>query len=253
MTVHTADPPAVSHARWVRGTHWVIAVSFVALAVTGFVILMAHPRLYWGEVGNDLTPALLELPISRNHKHGGWEAATPFFEGADAPVTANRTADLFNQNAWARSLHFLAGWFLVATGGAYLLMGAVTGHFRRHLVPRPSELTPRLVADDLRNHLRFRIPAATGGPQYGLLQRCAYVGVVFVALPLATLTGLAMSPAVTAAYPVLLDIFGGVQSARTIHFFLWVALVLFLAAHVVMVIASGFRTQMKGMTVGDRP
>ena len=81
-------------------------MSFLTLAVSGFVILMAHPRLYWGEVGNDLTPALIELPISRNHQHGGWEANVPLFGEPDSPVSASRTYDIFNQNSWGRSLHF---------------------------------------------------------------------------------------------------------------------------------------------------
>jgi thiosulfate reductase cytochrome b subunit len=250
MTIETASPPVVPHARWVRCTHWIVAVSFVALAVSGFLILMVHPRLYWGEVGNDLTPALLELPISRNLRHGGWETATPFFDRAGAPVSSSRTYEIFNQNGWARSLHFLAGWVLVGAGGVYLLAGVTTGHFRRHLVPRPTELTPRALGEELKSHVRLQIRPATGGPQYGLLQRCAYLTVVFVALPLALLTGLAMSPAVTATLPFLLDLFGGFQSARTIHFALWVALVLFLAGHVVMVVASGFWRQMRGMTIG---
>ena len=100
------------HARWVRISHG-IATSFITLAFTGVVILMAHPRLYWGEVGNDLTPALIELPISRNHQHGGWEKASPFFQDPAGPVTANRTYEIFNQNGWGRSLHFLAAWWLV--------------------------------------------------------------------------------------------------------------------------------------------
>jgi hypothetical protein len=65
------------HTRWVRVSHWIVTVSFLTLAFTGVVILMAHPRLYWGEVGNDLTPALVELPISRNYRHGGWENRAP--------------------------------------------------------------------------------------------------------------------------------------------------------------------------------
>lgn len=251
MPVLTAPPPAAPHARWVRCTHWIVAVSFLVLAVSGFLILMVHPRLYWGEVGNDLTPALLELPISRNHRHGGWDTPTPFFDDTGAAVSASRTYELFNQNGWARSLHFLAAWFLVFTGGVYLIAGTVSGHFRRHLVPRAGELTPRLIGQEVQKHLRLQLPAATGGPQYGLLQRGAYLTVIFVALPLATVTGLTMSPAVTAAYPFLLDLFGGVQSARTIHFFLSVGLVLFLAGHVLMVIVSGFRRQMRGMTIGN--
>jgi thiosulfate reductase cytochrome b subunit len=239
------------HAVWVRCTHWVVALCFLALAFSGFVILMAHPRLYWGEVGNDLTPALLELPISRNHRHGGWEARTPWFDTAASPVTANRTYEIFNQNGWARSLHFLAAWFLVGTGVVYVLAGLLGGHVRRHLVPGRDELTPRAVWQDVRAHLRLHIPPASGGPQYGLLQKCTYCGVVFLALPLTVTTGLTMSPAVTAAFPFLLDAFGGYQSARTIHFVAFVALTVFLAAHVAMIVASGFRRQMRAMTLGD--
>ena len=102
----------------------------------------------------------------------------------------------------------------------------------------------------MKEHARLRIRAATGGPQYGLLQKCAYCSVVFLALPLIVITGLTMSPAITAAYPFLLRLFGGYQSARTIHFFAFVALVLFLFGHVGMVILSGFKRQMRGMTFG---
>jgi len=100
-------------------------------------------------------------------------------------------------------------------------------------------------------HLRLPMPAAPGGLPYGLLQKLTYACVVFVALPLVVLTGLAMSPAVTAAHPGLLDLFGGSQSARTIHFFAFVALVLFLIVHVVMVALTGFRRQMRAMTFWD--
>jgi thiosulfate reductase cytochrome b subunit len=239
------------HARWVRISHWIATASLLTLAFSGFVILMAHPRLYWGEVGNDLTPALFELPISRNYEHGGWDTPTPFFEGATAPVSASRTYDIFNQNGWARSLHFLAAWWLVVPGAAYLLIGIGRGHFQSHIWPKARELAPRVVWREVVDHLRFRIPPASGGPHYGLLQKSAYSVVVFVAAPLMALTGLAMSPAVTAAFPLLLRLFGGYQSARTIHFFTFVALLLFVCMHVMMVVMSGFRRQIRAMTVGD--
>ena len=240
------------HTRSVRISHWIVTLSFLTLAFTGVVILMAHPRLYWGEVGNDLTPALIELPISRNHRHGGWENSVPFFQDAASPVSANRTYDIFNKNGWGRSLHFLAAWFFVLTGTIYLLTGVFTGHLRRHIVPRPSELTPDLFWHDVLDHARLRIRAATGGPNYGLLQKCSYFAVVFLALPLTVVTGLAMSPAVTGAYPFLSRIFGGFQSARTIHFVAFVVLMLFLLVHVVMVIKSGFKRQMRAMTIGEK-
>src|SRR5690349_6517253 len=129
------------HSGWVKSTHWIITISFLLLAYTGFVILMCHPRLYWGDVGNDLTPAIIELPISRNHQHGGWENATPFFTKAGSPITASRTFDIYNQNGWGRSLHFLSAWFLFLAGAVYLLMGIFTGHFKNQLWPNGGEFT----------------------------------------------------------------------------------------------------------------
>ena len=239
-----------THARWVRIAHWIGTASLLTLAVTGVLILMVHPRLYWGEAGNDLTPAFLELPISRNYKHGGWENRVPIFQDSSSPISASRTYDIFNQNGWGRSLHFLAAWFLVIPGMVYLLTGIRSGHFRSHLLPRSADLAPRRFVRDIVDHLHLRIRTATGGPQYGILQKCAYSAVVFVALPLSVLTGLTMSPAITAAFPFLLTMFGGYQSARTIHFFAFVALVLFVIGHVVMVVMSGFRRQMRGMIFG---
>jgi thiosulfate reductase cytochrome b subunit len=245
-------PPAVTprHAGWVRSAHWIVAASVLTLGVTGVLILMVHPRLYWGEAGNDLTPALLELKISRNYQHGGWTGATPFFAGAASPISAIRTYDIFNQNGWGRSLHFLAAWCLVVPGVLYLINGLASGHFRSYIWPRRGDLAPRRLSRELLDHARLRVRAATGGPDYGPLQKLAYTFVVFVAAPLMTLTGLTMAPAVTAAFPILLRVFGGYQSARTIHFFTFVALLLFAAVHVAMVARSGFARQMKGMTVG---
>jgi thiosulfate reductase cytochrome b subunit len=240
-----------AHSAWVRVCHWIIALSFCLLAVTGFLILMVHPRLYWGEVGNDLMPALLELPISDNHRPDGWQPAVSFTELANAPISANRTYAIFNQNGWGRSLHFLAAWFLVIAGAFYACAGIVTGHVRRDLLPRARELAPRALWQDLNRHLHPQLGSTAGGPAYGLMQKCAYFCVAFIALPLMVVTGLAMSPAVTAAYPILLDLFGGYQSARTVHFFGFAALVLFVVIHVVMVVLTGFRRQLRSMILGS--
>jgi len=248
----TGKPSGVhGHARWVRISHWIMTVSVFVLVFSGFEILMVHPRLYWGIAGNDLTPALLELPISRNYKHRGFDTPRPFFEKAGGPVSASRTYEIFNQNGWGRSLHFLAAWLLVLPGVVYLLAGVFGGHFRRHIWPRLRELAPHLVWRDVVGHLRLRVPPAGVGPQYGLLQKISYSFVIFVAAPLMILTGLTMSPAVTSAFPILLQLFGGYQSARTIHFFTSAALVLFVIAHVVMVVKSGFRRQIRAMTLGE--
>lgn len=240
------------HFLWVKSSHWIITIVFLLLTFTGVEILMVHPRLYWGETGNDLTPALFELPISRNYKHGGFEKSTPFYDGKDSPVSAGRTYDIFNQNGWGRSLHFLSAWILVITGACYLIFGFFTGHFQRHVVPRRKEFSFRLFLQDFKDHLRMRIRAATYGPEYGLLQKFAYASVIFIVLPLMVITGFTMAPAITRSFPFLLTMFGGFQSARTIHFFASIALELFLIVHIVMVISSGFKTQIRAMTIGNR-
>jgi thiosulfate reductase cytochrome b subunit len=141
---------------------------------------------------------------------------------------------------------------LVAAGAVYFLAGIVSGHFRRHLLPRWPELRPTALWSDAVDHVRFRIRRGTDGPDYGSLQKCAYVTVVFVALPGTVVTGFAMSPAITAAHPWLLTLCGGYQSARSVHFLLAVALVLFLAVHIALVIKSGFRRQLRAMTLGRK-
>lgn len=250
MTKLDTERTEAPHSGWVRVTHWMVTLLFAILFITGFTILRCHPRLYWGEVGNDLTPALFELPISVNYKHGGWTSPTPFFNEATSPVSASRTFTIYNQNSWSRSLHFLAAWLLVAAGLTYFVIGTFAGHFKRNLVPKKFEFSTRALWNDMLEHFRFRIRRPTGGPQYGVLQKYSYFCVIFIALPLTGITGLAMSPAVTASFPFLSSIFGGFQSARTIHFFLWIGLTLFVLAHVVMVIKSGFKQQIRSMTIG---
>jgi len=236
------------HPVWMRVAHWIVTISFFALCFSGVEILMVHPRLYWGDAGNDLTPALFELPISRNYHHQGWEKVKPFFNSPGSPVSASRTYDIFNQNGWGRSLHFLSGWVLFVSGLFYLLAGVFTGHFKKRLWPKTRDFSSRLFTTDFRSHFR-KIPYVSNG-NYGLLQKYTYMSVVFLLFPLLVMTGMTMSPAITAAYPFLLKMFAGAQSARTIHFFLSLMLVLFFLVHVVMVIRSGFKQQMRGMITG---
>ena len=243
--------PDAKHSRWVKLTHWIGTISFLLLLFSGSEILMVHPRLYWGNVGNDLTPALFELPISRNYQHGGWEQTQAFFNTPASPVSAGRTYDIFNQNGWGRSLHFLSAWILVITGLIYLVIAIFSGHIRRNLLPRSNELTFSQFLKDLANHIRKQF-GFVKGPQYGLLQKISYLVVIFFLLPVIVLTGLTMSPAVTASHPWLLTIFFGAQSARTIHFFAASGLVLFLVVHIVMIIRSGFKQHMLAMTFEKR-
>jgi thiosulfate reductase cytochrome b subunit len=260
------DPPPPqrpAHARWVRLCHWLLAASVLALGFSGFVVLMAHPRLYWGEAGNDLTPALLELPISRNYRHGGWQQTVVFSDGsipanasahgderAPPTVSATRTYEIYNENGWARSLHFLAAWLLVVTGAVYALAAALTAHVR-DLVPRARDLAPAALWGDLAARLGKRGGAVAPGPPYGPVQRCAYFGVAFLALPLLVVTGLAMSPAVTAAYPFIANVWGGSQSARTIHFFAFALVAAFTIGHLLMTVRAGFGRQLRALTIGQ--
>lgn len=238
------------HSLWVRITHWVGTVAFLLLVFTGAEILMVHPRLYWGEVGNDLTPAFLELPISRNYKHGGYEKRTAFFNDKTSPVSAVRTYEIFNQNGWGRSLHFLSAWILVVTGLFYLIAAIFSGHMHRQLLP--GNISSKSFFQDVKDHLVKRIPPRMPGGKYGLLQKTTYSVVLLFLFPVIILTGLTMSPAITAACPFLLKIFFGLQSARTLHFFASLLLVLFLLIHVVMVIRTGFRKNMLAMTIGNK-
>jgi len=238
---------AVSHRGWVKGSHFIITISFLVLTVSGYVILMSHPRLYWGKAGNDLTPALFELPISRNYHHNGWDKSISFKHLNGGQVTAARTYDIFNQNGWGRSTHFLAAWFLVITGIVYLLAGFITGHFRFNLSPRRGELRLKLLWRDFISH--FRMQPHTPG-KYGLLQRVTYISVIFFLFPVVILTGFTMSPAITASCPFLLKIFFGHQSARTIHFFAAILLLLFLVVHLVMIARSGFKKNIWKITFG---
>ena len=255
MSSHnTLNPEKNQHKRWLKASHWIVTLAFLLLFFSGIEILMVHPRLYWGEVGNELTPALLELPISRNHHREEWEEKVPFYSTKDSPVSAGRKFDelMFNQNGWGRSLHFLAAWLLVLTGVIYLLMGVFSGHFRYYIWPKLQELTLHHFWIDLKDHFQMKIAPASGGPYYGLLQKLAYSTIIFIALPLAVVTGFTMSPAITAAYPVLLKIFGGFQSSRTIHFFTSIALESFLLIHLMMIVMSGFKKQIQYMTLGKQ-
>ena len=225
MSSHIKEPARHRHALWVRACHWVIALSVFALAYSGSYILLVHPRLYWGEVGNDLTPAWLELPLNHNHRPEGWRETATFDALANRPISASRAYEIFNENGWARSLHFLAAWFFVAAGAFYFALGVVTRHAARDLWPGRS-----------------------GG--YSGRQRFAYTAVAFVLLPFMALAGLAMSPQIIAAFPPLLDVFGGHQTARTLHFFGFAALVAFVVVHLAMVALTGFGRQMRGMIVG---
>lgn len=246
------------HRLWVRLTHWLLALAVLTLIVSGITILMAHPRFYWGNGGNELMPPLFEVPLGPNGRGAQWSTPVDFFDrpansqsshAQNASVqSASRLSEPWNANAWARSLHFLAAWVFVAGLGLYLLLGIVTGHARRNLLPRRGDGS---IWQDVRAHLTWPMAAAGRGSPYSVLQKLAYVVVAFVALPLMFLTGITMSPAIAAQYPWLLDLFGGLQSARTVHFLSFVILLMFVCVHLAMVALTGWRRQLRGMIWGE--
>ena len=160
------------------------------------------------------------------------------------------TYDIFNQNGWARSAHFLAAWFLVVAGLVYLLAGFISGHARKNLLPSGKDIAGGEPFKDAKRYLGGNFADSGGGPPYGSLQRLSYSIVVFVLFPVMVLTGMTMSPAMTATFPFLLDIFGGFQSARTIHFFTFAALALFFFGHIAMVILTGAGRQLRAIILG---
>jgi thiosulfate reductase cytochrome b subunit len=210
------------HSAVVRVTHWIHALSFFALIVSGAAILIAHPRFYWGETGAVGTPALLELPL-------------PF---------------IFGHSGWGRYLHFLAAWVAVFNGSVYALTSLFDQHFRKHLLPSTTDLAWRPVWRIVRAHLRLERPGPGGAGSYNLIQQLAYLSVIFFLFPGVVVTGLAMSPAITSVIPGLVTIFGGQQSARTMHFLIASVLVLFLLVHIGMVCLGGFRHRVWAMITG---
>jgi thiosulfate reductase cytochrome b subunit len=155
-----------------------------------------------------------------------------------------------DQNGWSRYLHFQAAWVAVLTGLLYTIFGLFTGHFRKNLMPRGADLSGRALWIVIADHLRFKPPNAAEAWSYNLLQRVTYLVVIFVLFPLVIWTGLAMSPAIASAFPAAVTVLGGQQSARTIHFFISVFLLLFLLVHVLMVCLAGFRNRMRAMITG---
>jgi thiosulfate reductase cytochrome b subunit len=222
------------HSGLVRVTHWITTVAFLALLVSGVEILLSHPRFYWGEAGNVLTPPLFKLP----------------FPASRATVPTGYGYVLPDQNGWSRYLHFQSAWAAVLTGLLYVAFGLFAGHFRRNLLPDRADLSTKGLSNVITGHLRRRPPSEEEASSYNVLQRLTYLVVIFISFPLVIWTGLAMSPAIASGIPAVVTLLGGQQSARTIHFFVSIFLVLFLLTHIVMVCLTGFRNRMRAMITG---
>jgi len=196
--------------------------------------VISHPRFYWGETGNVHTPPLFKIPIpaSRSTVPTGYGYVLP------------------DQNGWSRYLHFQSAWVAVLTGLLYVISIFFTGHLRKDLLPRGSDLSWRSFSSEIANHLRFKRPGEEEAWSYNLLQRLTYLIVIFVLFPLVIWTGLAMSPAIASVFPAAVAVLGGQQSARTIHFFVSVFLFLFLLVHIVMICLAGLSSRMRAMITG---
>jgi len=222
------------HSLLVRVTHWIMALAFLALLVTGLEIVVSHPRFYWGEVGNVNTPVLFKIPIPASRR------LVPTGYGYLLP----------DQNGWSRYLHFQSAWILVLTGLLYVGVGTFNGHFRRNVFPARSEITAKSLLGSVIQHLRFARPGPDEAWSYNVLQRVAYLAVIFVLFPMIIWTGLAMSPSFVSAVPAAVNLLGGQQSARTLHFVLTWVLVLFLVIHLLMIFLAGFWDRVRAMITG---
>jgi thiosulfate reductase cytochrome b subunit len=256
------------HSVVVRLTHWINALVLVLLLMSGLRLFNYHPALYWGNYGYKGMPSFVSIAaledIETDEPVGvtsiaGRNFITTGVLGVAYDAQGELVAGAFPNwmtlpggpgLALARDWHFAMAWVFVLNALVYLLFGLFTGHFRRDLLPTGAELRPRHVLADIWNHLRLRRPRGEAARRYNVLQKFAYVGVVFVLLPVMVLTGLTMSPAVTAAMPFLFDMFGGRQSARTIHFLVANLLVLFVLVHIIQVVLTGVFNNMRSMITG---
>ena len=216
------------HSVATRLWHWVNALSVVTLLGSGLMISNAHPRLYWGHYGANFDRPWLMVP-----HFPGW-------------LTIPGHYNL----ALGRRWHLLFALVFAFSLLAFMVASLVNRHIQRDLKVRRGELAPRHLWADVRAHLalRFHDPERPGA--YNTLQKLSYVGTIFVALPLAIATGLTLSPGMDAAWPWLLDLFGGRQSARSIHFITAGAIALFIVVHLTLVILAGVGNELRSMVTG---
>jgi thiosulfate reductase cytochrome b subunit len=239
------------HALSTRIWHWLNAFVAMILLMSGLMIFNAHPQLYWGDFGSREDYAWLQIDDTRTTgfvRIGSTSVETTGVLGLslDAKENVRRVAfpgwatiptgyDL----AAARRWHFAFAWIFALGLTAFMFMSLVNGHIRKDLHVRRAEWSPRALWTDIKNHARLRFGDDNDSSHYNIMQKFSYIGVIFLLFPLLILTGITMSPAMNAAWPWLLDIFGGRQSARSLHFVAAALLTLFVVVHLIMVLLSG--------------
>src|SRR5215472_6819250 len=255
-------PAVYRHSLLVRVTHWINVLCLTLLLMSGLQIFNAHSALYWGQASDFAKPI---LAITQRDKDGREFGATEVFGhtfdttgvlGLSGPPDNRQerafpawiTLPGYQDLAIGRRWHFFFAWILVINGIVYLVSGFLRGHFRRDLLPSGEQF--RHVGGSIVEHLRLRFPKGEEAKHYNVLQKLAYLGVVCVLCPLIVLAGLAMSPQLDASQPWLLWIFGGRQSARTMHFVCAFSLLGFVAIHLLMVLVSGVWNNLRSMITG---
>lgn len=243
--------------------HWVNAAALGVMLMSGLQIFNAHPRLYWGEYGANQDRAWLEIGSTASGK--GVLRIGALMVGTTGVLGLSSNGDGVPQRrafpAWAtipsqysladaRVWHLAFAWVLAPGLLLYLLWSLANGHIRRDLHIARREWAPAHVWRDVKLHARLRFPAGAAALRYGVLQKLAYAAVLFGLLPILILTGLAMSPGMDAGWPWLTTIWGGRQSARSVHFLAAFGLVAFAVVHIAMVALSGPLNQLRGMITG---
>lgn len=265
----TASTRLFRHPLPVRLWHWLTAVAVGGLLFTGFNIFNIHPRLYWGEVGNAHTRALIAFESSeaggpRPTTHPAptvfrigthrWDVTGHLGVVLDAGEDGLYFMIVNTPESWhfggMRAWHFVFAWLLFLCWALYSLYLLWGGRLPRTLLPSRSQLSAQAIAQDLWDHLRLRSPRGDAARHYNLLQKLSYLCILFVLIPLLVLSGLTMSNAVTARFPQLYELFGGRQSARTVHALCAAALVLFVLVHIVQLFVAGFVNEVRSMITG---
>lgn len=252
------------HAGVTRLTHWINVLALTLLLMSGLNIFGAHPALYWGQKAVFAHPW---ISIGGEHKAGHMIGVTKIgnltFEttgvlgysgkaGQEVVVAFPSWATLpsYRDLADSRHWHFMFAWIFVINGLVYWLVGLVKGHITKDLVPTVADLKPRNVWHEIVTHAKLQFPKGEEARNYNVLQKVTYLGVVLVLLPMMVATGLTMSPGFNAAAPWLLDLLGGRQSARTLHFISAGLIVGFVLLHLFMVVASGTWNNIRSMITG---
>ncbi|WP_174274490.1 cytochrome b/b6 domain-containing protein [Sphingomonas bacterium] len=242
------------HGLAVRLWHWCNALAVFVMLMSGLMIFNAHPHLYWGRYGANFDHSWLDIGPGRL-RVGPLTLPTFGLVGvvvngrgyAFSPlITIPSHYDL----AGARQWHLAFSWLLVVPGLLFWAWGLARGHFRHDLALSIAEVRPAHIWQDIKDHARLRFPAGAAARRYSVLQKLAYLGVLVVLLPGAVLTGLCLSPTINAAWPWLLELFGGRQSARSIHFLCAMGLAAFILVHLVMVVLAGPINEMRSIITG---